>query len=173
MPAHSAAGTVSLQCLSSERPAQQQQQQLAAAALSSAAQSLQCWHLLSTSAAAASLAAGSTPAISTDQLTPYLQQLLVGAGECGASSGTSSSHAGAAVAAARLSWADAQLVFGCSLGNNHWHALKRMQQQEPLQAALLVLLIQVREGAIVCYTSNMLVSSCSTLGTCRLPCWCC
>jgi hypothetical protein len=39
-------------------------------------------------------------------------------------------------------------VFGCSLGGNHWHALKRMQQQEPLQAALLGLLIQVR-GAIV------------------------
>jgi hypothetical protein len=70
-------------------------------------------------------------------------------GDCGGESGHPSRRAGAAAAAAaRLSWADAQLVFGCSLGGNHWHALKRMQQQEPLHAALLGLLIQVG-GAIV------------------------
>jgi hypothetical protein len=136
---------VLLQCLTSELPEQQQQQQLlAAAALSAAAQSLQCWHA-ATLAAASPVQASSADRL-VRQLAPYLQLLLAPED----TSAAAAAAAGSAAAASRsrtgtpgLSWVDAQLVFG-SLGWNHWSALKKVQQTEPLQAVLLLLLVKVR-----------------------------
>jgi hypothetical protein len=131
----------------------QQQQWLAAAALSAAAQSLQLWPNATPSAQGGS--SGEAAAV-TAQLAPYLQLLLAPADSPVAAGPTAtagrSRTAGAAAAAAAgggVSWSDAQLVFGCSLGTNHWHALKKLQQQEHLQAALLVLLVRV-SGVLHC-----------------------